>query len=62
MKNLQEIKEMIEMVENANSWDELEVDFYTQLCESLGLDYKGYDNPDEMFDDVLKAYKELKGE
>lgn len=62
MKNLKEIREMIERIENAESWDVIEVKEYSELCESLGLDYKGYDDPDEMFDDVLKAYKELKGE
>ena len=59
MKNVNEIDEMIKRIENAANWSDIEPEEYTEICESLGLDYSSYDDPDEMMADILKARKSL---
>ena len=59
MLNNKEIKELIGRIEKANNWDDIETAEYERLCESLGLDYHDYDDPDRLFDDIKTAAEKL---
>lgn len=48
----------IEMVEN---WDDIDTSIYIELCESLGLDYKKYNDPDCMMFEILRKWAEREG-
>ena len=57
MLNNKEIKELIGRIEAASNWDDIEVEEYERLCESLGLNYHSYSDPDKMFEDIKEAAK-----
>ena len=59
MLNRNEIMELIERIEKASNWDDIETAEYEKLCESLGLDYHDYDDPDRLFDDIKTAAEKL---
>ena len=50
-------KEFIEIVENSNSLDSIDGEVYESALADVGLDYKDYDDPDEMWDSFLEAVK-----
>ena len=52
MLNNKEIKELIGRIEAASNWDDIETAEYERLCESLGLNYHDYDDPDRLFNDI----------
>ena len=58
--NLKDYREMtteqfIEEVENQDSWDDTDAEVYKEALEAYGLDYSSYDDPDDMWNDFLKA-------
>ena len=59
MLNNKEVMELIGRIEAASNWDDIEVDEYKRLCETLGLDYSHYSDPDRMFEDIKEAAKKL---
>ena len=59
MLNNKEIKELIGRIEKANNWDDIETAEYEKLCESLGLNYHSYSDPDRLFKDIKEAAEKL---
>lgn len=59
MLNRNEIEELIGRIERAESWDAIEASEYIKLCESLGLNFKDYDDPDRLFEAIKVAAKKL---
>ena len=59
MLNRNEIEELIGRIERAESWDAIEASEYIKLCESLGLNFKDYDDPDRLFEDIKAAARNL---
>lgn len=59
MLNNREVMELIGRIEKADNWSDIEVDEYKRLCESLGLEYNHYDDPDRLFKDIKEAAKKL---
>ena len=57
MLNRNEIEELIGRIEKADNWSDIETAEYERLCESLGLNYHDYDDPDRMFEDIKEAAK-----
>ena len=49
------INEIIEAIDNAVSWDAIDVEVYEYACEQLGLNYHDYDDPDRLFEDMKEA-------
>ena len=60
MLNNKEVMELIGRIEKADNWDDIEVDEYKRLCETLGLDYHSYSDPDRLFKDIKEAAKKLR--
>ena len=58
MMNFDERAEMIARIEAADNWSDIEPEEYEALCDSLGLDYHDYDDPDRLFEDIVKAQDE----
>ena len=50
-------EEFIKIVETSDSWDSINSEVYESALKDVGLDYKDYDDPDEMWNDFLKAVK-----
>lgn len=59
MLNNKEVMELIGRIEEASNWDDIEVCEYEELCESLGLNYHNYDDPDRLFDDIKAEAEKL---
>lgn len=59
MLNNKEIKELIGRIEAASNWDDIETAEYERLCESLGLNYHDYDDPDRLFNDIKAEAEKL---
>lgn len=53
-----EPQEMYQLIENANTWDTYDWDFYTELFTNLGIDYEGLEI-EEIWEKVEKAIAEL---
>lgn len=47
------VLEFIKKVENADNWNDIEVDEYKEYLSIYGIDYDKYDCPDFMWDDFL---------
>lgn len=47
--------EFADYVENCTMWDDIEPEIYESALDDVGLDYHSYDDPDEMWEDYLKA-------
>ena len=47
--------ELITRIKEAERWDDVDAEEYEILCANLGLDYHAYDDPDELFGDILEA-------
>ena len=56
-----EIKMVLHDIDMADNWDDIDTSIYIELCESLGLDYKSYTDPDCMMSDVLRKWAEREG-
>lgn len=52
--NYAKVDEVLEQIDRADTWDIIDDDTYTQLCEELGLNYEDYDDPDKLFNDMAK--------
>ena len=59
MLNNKEVMELIGRIEAAANWSDIEVEEYEELCESLGLNYHNYDDPDKLFEDIKAAAEKL---
>ena len=59
MLNNREVMELIGRIEAASNWDDIEVEEYERLCETLGLEYSHYSDPDKMFEDIKAAAEKL---
>lgn len=51
------LSEFIEIVEEADAWDAIDAEIYESALAEVGLEYKNYDDPDEMWEDFLEAVK-----
>lgn len=49
---LMDTEEILLAIEEAPTWDAIDSEVYEYLCDQVGLDYKKYDDPDELFDDL----------
>lgn len=43
------------ITDEAGSWDAVSPEVWAALAEAAGLDYSEYDDPDKLFDDILKG-------
>ena len=53
-----EIKMVLHDIEVAENWDDIDTSIYIELCESLGLNYKKYSDPDCMMSEILRKWAE----
>lgn len=53
------VNEFIDLVENLNTWDQLEPHVYRTALETVGFDYNSYDDPDVMFNDFKEKVEFL---
>jgi hypothetical protein len=51
------VLEFIKKVENADNWNDIEVDEYKEYLSIYGIDYDKYDCPEFMWDDFLAVVK-----
>ena len=56
-----EIEMVLHEIEMAENWDDIDTSIYIELCESLGLDYKKYNDPDYMMSEILRKWAEREG-
>ena len=59
MLDRNEVMELIARIEKADNWSDIEVEEYERLCETLGLEYHDYDDPDRLFEDIKEAAEKL---
>ena len=59
MLDRNEVMELIARIEKADNWSDIEVEEYERLCETLGLEYHDYDDPDRLFDDIKAVAEKL---
>ncbi len=59
MLDRNEVMELIARIEAADNWSDIEVEEYERLCETLGLEYHDYDDPDRLFEDIKEAAEKL---
>lgn len=52
----------LQRVNEAETWDEIDVDEYKVWCEAVGLDYSDYDDPDDLFDDLIGKLAEMRND
>lgn len=55
-----EIEMVLHEIDMADNWDDIDTSIYIELCESLGLNYVRYTDPDCMMSDVLRKWAERK--
>lgn len=53
-----DIKMVLHDIDMADNWNDIDTSIYIELCESLGLNYKKYTDPDCMMSDVLRKWAE----
>lgn len=46
------VEELRDALDALETWDAVDADIYAYLCDELGLDYKSYDDPDKMWNDI----------
>lgn len=51
------VLEFIKKVENADNWNDIEVEEYKEYLSIYGIDYDKYDCPEFMWDDFLATVK-----
>jgi hypothetical protein len=49
------IDEQIAYIDGLDRWDDLDAEGYEAVCDTLGLDYHSYDDPDKLFADIKRA-------
>lgn len=59
MLDRNEVMELIARIEAADNWSDIEVEEYEKLCETLGLEYHDYDDPDRLFEGIKEAAEKL---
>ena len=59
MLDRNEVMELIARIEKADNCSDIEVEEYEKLCETLGLEYHDYDDPDRLFDDIKVEAEKL---
>ena len=52
-----EFNEFMETAEKQEMWNDTEVEEWKAACDFAGIDYDNYDDPDEMWRDLCKAWK-----
>lgn len=60
LSNYNNVKEFIEEVENARTWDEIPNEDYREALKKVGLNYNDYDDPDEMWNAFLEKIEARK--
>lgn len=50
-----DIKAQIEFIDGLNMWNDVGPEYYECICSELGLDFDSYEDPDSMWDDVMKT-------
>lgn len=58
LTNYESVEKFIEAVESADTWDAIPTENYEEALEKVGLDYHNYNDPNEMWDDFMKAIEE----
>lgn len=51
------VEEFIGIVEEADTWDMIEPEIYSQALKDFDLDYSDYDDPDKMWNDFIVEAK-----
>lgn len=46
------LEEVVEYIENADTWDCVDHGVYRELCDEVGLDCDDYDDPEALMEDV----------
>lgn len=49
-------KEVIEYIDNAESWDAVDEEVYEELCKRLGIDISKFDDPDDLFIEIQTQF------
>lgn len=63
ISTMEELKEFLEAVDAAETWDMFEPEEYKSACEYVGLEYDSYEDPDRLFEDLMAGLKlETEGE
>ena len=47
----------MEKAEKHEMWNDTEIEDWKAACDFAGIDYDDYDDPDEMWRDLCKAWK-----
>lgn len=55
MLNYTERADLIKKIDESANWSDIEPEEYEKLCESLGLNYHDYDDPDMLFSAIVEA-------
>lgn len=58
LTNYESLEEFIEVVDSVHYWESVDADDYREALEKVGLDYDSYDDPEEMWNDFMKAVEE----
>lgn len=56
MLNEKEFNQMMETAESQDMWDDTEPEQWEEMCDFAGINYGDYDDPDEMWKDLCKAW------
>lgn len=54
----EEFNEFMEEAEQQEMWNDTEVEDWKTACKFAGINYDDYDDPDTMWNDLCKAWKE----
>lgn len=58
LTNYESVEEFIEVVDSVHFWDSIDADDYREALAKVGLDYDSYNDPEEMWNDFMKAIEE----
>ena len=53
---LSRMDDLVNKIENAKNWDDVDKSEYVEVCEALGMNYDDYDDPDKLFKDIKDKY------
>jgi hypothetical protein len=56
MMNEREFDSFMKMMQKADCWDVAEPDEWREACEHAGIDYDQYDDPDQLWNDLVEFW------
>ena len=56
----EEFNEFMEKAEQQEFWNDTEIEDWKTACKFAGINCYDYDDPDTMWNDLCKAWKEVK--